>query len=121
MKILVDGNLKTQKRNTKMETRRKKPYCIDHRASKLGPCLAVSNQVGIGKYGAGTNSYPEHPSVSQNREKPILNPLHSPSPKKKQKPKRMKWTREEYQQFMTAFYQAFNEPKNNNTKCTYEV
>ena len=77
------------------------------------------NQAGIEKYAAGTNSSPEHPSGSQNREKPNLGPLDSPSPKKKQKPKRIKWTPEEYKQVMPGFYQALSEPNNNNTKRTY--
>ena len=47
--------------------------------------------------------------------------MNSPSPKKKQKPERIKWTREEYKQVMSAFYQALNGPKNNNTKRTYEI
>ena len=73
------------------------------------------------KYAAGTNSSPEHPSGPQNQEKLNLGPLDSPSPKKKQKTKRTKWTREQYKQVMTTFYQAINEPKNNNTKRTYEI
>ena len=28
----------------------------------------------------------------------------------------MKWTREEFKGIMTAFYQAFNEPRDNTTK-----
>ena len=71
-----------------METRSKKPYCIGHRASKSGPRLPVRNQAGIEKYIAGTNSSPEHPSGPQNWEKPNLCPLHSSSPKKKQKTKK---------------------------------
>ena len=62
-----------------------------------------------------------HRDGSQNREKPNLSPLDSPSPKRKQKPKRIKLTRDEYKQVMSAFYQALNEPKNNNTKRTYEI
>ena len=71
------------------------------------------SQAGIKTYAAGTNSFPQNSSGSQNRD--------SPSPKKKQKPKRIKWTREEYKQVMSDFYQALNEPKNNNTKCIYEI
>ena len=93
-----------------METKSKKPYCIGCRAGKSGPRLPVANQAGIRKYAAGTNSSPEHPSGSQNREKLNLGPLDSPSPKKKQKPKRIKWTRGEYKQVMSAsFYQALIE------------
>ena len=58
-----------------METRSKKSYCIGRRAGKSGPRLLVWNQAGIEKYAAGTNSSPEHPSGSQNREKPNLGPL----------------------------------------------
>ena len=81
----------------------------------------MRSKSGIEKYAAGANPSPEHPSGSENREKPNLGPLGPPSPKKKQKPKRIKWTREEHKQVMTAFYLALNEPKNNNTKCTYEI
>ena len=80
----------------------------------------MRNQTGSEKYAAGTNSSPEHPSGPQNQEKLILGPLDSPSPKKR-KTKRTKWTREQYKQVMTAFYQAINEPENNNTKRTYEI
>ena len=73
-----------------METRIKKSYCIGRRAVKSGSHLLVKNQAGIKKNTAGTNSSTEHPSGSQNREKPNLGPLDSPSPKKKQKPKRIK-------------------------------
>ena len=50
-----------------------------------------------------------------------LGPLDSLSHKKKQKPKRIKWTLEEHEQVMTAFYQGLNEPKNKNRKRTYEI
>ena len=76
---------------------------------------------GIAKYAAGTNSSTEHPSCPLNREKPNLGPMDSPSPKKKQKPNRIKWTRDVYKQVMAAFYQALNKPKNNNTKRRYEI
>ena len=78
-----------------MEIRSKKSYCINCRVSESGPRLPVRNQAGIENYAAGTNSSPEHPSGSQNQEKPSLCPLDSPSPKKKQKPKRINWTWEE--------------------------
>ena len=81
----------------------------------------MKNQAGIEKHAAGTDSSPEHPSDSQNRDKPNLGLLVSPSPKKKQESKRIKWTHEEYKQVMSAFYQALNEPKNKNTKLTYEI
>ena len=68
-----------------METRSKRSYCIGRRAGKSGTRLPVRNQAS-----------PEHPSGSQNREKPNLGPLDSPSPKKKQKPKRIKWVREDH-------------------------
>ena len=81
-----------------METKSKKSYCIGRRAGNSGPRLPVRNQAAIEKYAAGTNSSPEYPSGSQNQGKPNLSPLDSPSPKKKQKPKRIKWTCEEYKQ-----------------------
>ena len=51
----------------------------------------------IEKYAAGTNSSPEHRSCPN----PNLGSLDSPSPKKNQKPKRMKWACEEYKQVMS--------------------
>ena len=94
---------------------------LDGRAGKSGPRLPLRNQAGIKKYAAGTNSSPEHPRGSQNLGKPNHGPLDSPLPKKKQKPKTIKWTCEEYKQVMTAFYEALNEPKNNYTKRTYKI
>ena len=70
-----------------MKTRSKKLYCIGRRAGKSGPRLAVRKQTGIEKYTAGTNSSPEHPAGPQNREKPNLDPLDSPSPKEKKNQK----------------------------------
>ena len=87
-----------------IETRSKKPHCIGRHMGKSGPCLPVMNQAGIEKYAAGTKSSPEHPSGSQNREKPNLGPLDSPSLKKKQKPKRIKWASEECKQVISAIY-----------------
>ena len=85
-----------------METRSKKPFTMDRCAGKSGPRLPIMNQAGIKTYAAGTNSFPQNSSGSQNRD--------SPSPKKKQKPKRIKWTRGEYKQVMSAsFYQALIE------------
>ena len=100
MKILVGGNLKT-KRNSKKETRSKKTILHWLLHWKIRPHLPVRNQAGVEKYTAGTNSSPEHPSGSENQEKHNLGPLDSPSPKKKQKPKRSKWTREEYKQVIS--------------------
>ena len=74
---------KDTRRNTKMETRRKKLYCIGCQAGKSGPHLPVINQNGIERYTTGTNSSPESPSGSQNRKKSNPGPLDSSSPKKK--------------------------------------
>ena len=73
-----------------LETRNKGSYCIGCCADKLGPRLPVSNQAVIKKYTDKTNSSPEHPSGSQNWEKPNFGRLDSPSPKKNQKLKRIK-------------------------------
>ena len=64
IKIRVGGNLKTQKRNTIMETRSKKSYCINCRTGKSEQRLPVMNQARIEKYAAVTKSSPEHPSGS---------------------------------------------------------
>ena len=68
----------------------------------VNKATSPSEEPGWGrKYTAGTNSSPEHPSGSKNQEKPNLGRLDSPSAKKKQKPKRSKWTCEEYKQVIT--------------------
>ena len=67
-----------------MEARRKNLYCIGCPAGKPGLCLPVRNQAGSGKYAAGTNPSPAHPSGSQNHQKYNLDPLNSPSPRNKQ-------------------------------------
>ena len=120
MKILVGGNLKTQAK-FKMKTRIKTKCCIGRRADKSGPCLSVKNQAEVEKYVTGTNSFPEYSSEQQNRENPNLGPLDPPSHKNISKVKRIKWTREEYKEVMTAFYQALKEPKDNTAKQTYEL
>ena len=76
----------------------------------------MRNQAGIKKYAVEKNSSPEHPSGPQKREKPNLSSLDSPLPKKKQKPKKIKWIRGEYRQVIIAFYQALNEPKKKKTQ-----
>ena len=57
-----------------------------------------------------------YPSENSN-----LSPLDSPSHKNISKAKRRKWTREEYKEVMTTFYQALKEPKDNTTQQTYEL
>ena len=73
------------------------------------------------KYVTGTNSSPEYPSEPQNQENSNLCLLDPSSHKNISKAKRIKWTREEYKEVMTAFYQALKEPKDNTAKQTYEL
>ena len=78
----------------------------------------MRNQAEAVKYVTGTNSSPEYPSEPQNQENPNLCSLDPPSHKNISKVKRIKWTREEYKEVMTAFYQALKERKDNTTKQT---
>ena len=81
----------------------------------------MRNQAEAVKYVTGTNSSHEYPSEPQNQENPNLYSLDPPSHKNISKAKRIKWTREEYKEVMTAFYQALKEPKDNTAKQTYEL
>ena len=102
-----------------MKTRSQTTCCICRRADKSGS--SVRNQTEVEKYVTGTNSSPEYPSETQNRENVNLDPLDPLSHKNISKAKSVKWTHEEYEEVMTAFYQALKEPKDNTTKQTYEL
>ena len=81
----------------------------------------IRNQDEFENYVTGTNSFSEYPSEPQTRENPNLGPLDPPFHKNISKAKRIRWTREEYKDVMTAFYQALKEPKDYTTKQTYEL
>ena len=68
IKTLVGGNGNIHKSNV-MKTRSQKTCCIGCCAAKTGPCPPVKNHSGVGKYAAGTNSSPEHPSRPQKLRK----------------------------------------------------
>ena len=95
-----------------MKTRRQTTCCIGRRADKSRPHSSVRNQAEVEKHVTGTNSSPEYPNEPQNRENPTLGPLD---------PLSHKWTREEYKEVMTTFYQALKEPKDNTAQQTYEL
>ena len=67
------------------------------------------------------NSSPEHPNEPQNPENLNLGPLDPSYHKNISKAKIIKWTREEYKEVMTAFYQVLKEPKDSTTKQTCEL
>ena len=50
-----------------------------------------------------------------------LGPLDPSSFKNISKAKRIKWTREEYKEVMTTFYQALKKPEDNTKKQTYQL
>ena len=95
--------------------------CIGRRPDKSGPRPSVRSKAAVEKYVTGTNSSREYPCEPQNRENPNLGLLDPPSHKNISKVKRTKWTREEYKEVMTAFYQVLKERKDSTTKQTYEL
>ena len=104
-----------------MKTRSQTICCIGRRADKSGLRPSKRNQAEVGNCVTGKISSPEHPRESQNRENLNLGPLDPPYHKNISKAKIIKWSREEYKEVMTAFYQALKEPKDNTTKQTYKL
>ena len=99
-----------------MKTRSQTTCCIGRRADKSGPRPSVRTQAEIENYVTGKKSTTENLSESKNRENSNLLPLDPPSHKNISKAKRVKWTRDEYKEIMTAFYQALKEPKDSTAK-----
>ena len=104
-----------------MKTRSPTTCHIGRRADKSGPFPSVRDQAEFEKNVTGASSFPEYPSEPKNQENSKLDTLDPPSHKNISKAKKIKWTREEYKEVMTTFYQALKEPKDNTTQQTYEL
>ena len=104
-----------------MKTRSPTTCYIGRRADKSGPFPSVRDQAEFEKNVTGASSFPEYPSEPKNQENSKLDTLDPPSHKNISKAKKIKWTREEYKEVMTTFYQALKEPKDNTTQQTYEL
>ena len=104
-----------------MKTRSPTTCYIGRRADKSGPFPSVKDQAEFEKNVTGASSFPEYPSEPKNQENSKLDTLDPPSHKNILKAKKIKWTREEYKEVMTTFYQALKEPKDNTTQQTYEL
>ena len=102
IKILVGCILKRQVR-FKMKITSQNTCCIGRRAGTSGPRPSQRSQDEVEKYVAGTTSSHEHPSEPQNWENSNFGALDLPSPKNISNAKRIRWTREEHKEFVTAF------------------
>ena len=93
---------------------------IDRPADYQGSRHSVLNQAEGEKLASGSNSQTNGLLVNQNLDNP--NPeLTEPSQIKRTATKRHKWTREEYEQVLTAYYTALHKPERNITNQTYEI
>lgn len=98
---------------------RKKSYRIVRRAGQQGTRPSGEDQPEVEKSATESNSsLNEYPSGHQNGSCPNPGPSGSP-PKKNQKEKRKKWTREEHKEVMFCFYYALEKPQTNNTDDTF--
>ena len=98
---------------------RKKSYRIVRRAGQQGTRPSGKDQPEVEKSATESDSsLNECPSGNQNGSCPNPGPSGSP-PKKNQKEKRKKWTREEHKEVMYCFYYALEKPQTNNTEDTF--
>ena len=107
-----------------MQTRSKKPCCIDRRAVEKGSRPSVANQAEVEKLDTSVGTSPTEPLTgTQNRKTSNLCPAEKPSQQKQSKVKstRSKWTREDYKTVITSFYEALDKPTNNITQQTYDI
>ena len=96
-------------------------YRIDRRAGYQGPRPSASNQAEVEKLITGRNSSNERPGENQNREINLESPSLNQSTTKSKNKTRIKWTREEYKQVLTAFYTAMDKPEENITEQTFNI
>ena len=106
-----------------MQTRSKKPCCIDRRAVEKGSRPSVANQAGVEKLDTSVGTSQTEPLTgTHNRESPNLGPAEKPPQNpSNQKKTRNKWKREDYKIVMSSFYEALDKPTNNITKQTYDI
>ena len=96
---------------------------IARRADQQGARPSARNQAEVEKCATGTNSsHPQAPEDNQNENSTQAGSLAADSMNYPKKQTRQKWTRDEYKQVVTAYYQAILEPsEGNNTKHTYRI
>ena len=91
------------------KTRSKNNSCrITRRADKQGVRPPGRDQPGVEKSTTGISPPHDDPVVHQNRDNPESGPLDPPSKQNinKTKPKRLKWSKKEYKEVMSAYYKA---------------
>ena len=94
---------------------------IGRPADQQGPRPPAGNQAGIEKSATGTNSAHEVLEDIHNEDNPHRGPLATPNVNPS-KGARQKWTKEEYKQFMEAFYKTtINPSETNTTKAAYNI
>ena len=92
---------------------------IGRRADKQGSRPPEGNQSGVEKSASGIQSSQNDPPGLQNQVLPNPDPVVIDKPS--DKPKRMKWTIEDYQNVLRAFYTAQSKPKKSSlTQQTFD-
>ena len=106
-----------------MNTRNRKSCRIARRADEQGARPLARNQAEVEKCATGTTlPQPQAPEDNQNENSTQIGSLEADDMNSTRKQTRQKWTRGEYKQVMTAYYQAVLEPsEENNTKHVYQI
>ena len=106
-----------------MNTEKRNSCRIARRADQQGARPSERNQAEVEKCATGTNSpHPQAPEDNQNENSTQAGSLAADNMNYPKKQTRQKWTRDEYKQVMTAYYQAIVEPsEENNTKHNYRI
>ena len=102
-----------------MNSQRRNQYRIGRPADKQGPRLQGGNQLEVEKSMNGTSSLQINPTGPQNRDT-------NPGPPEEttntwSNKKRIKWSREEYKDVVTAFYMALKNPTQGIITQTYDI
>ena len=106
-----------------MSTETRKSCRIARRADQQGARPLVRNQAKVEKCVTGTTlPQPQALQDNQNETSTQNGSVDADITQSSRKQTRQKWTRGEYKQVMTAYYQAVLEPSDqNNTKYTYQL
>ena len=98
-----------------MNTEKRNSCRIARRADQQGARPSARNQAEVEKCATGTNSpHPQAPEDNQNENSTQAGSLAADNMNYPKKQTRQKWTRDEYKQVMTAYYQAILEPSEEN-------